>query len=91
MLPPVTGTSEPDRAEATYRHYTDEVGRRGIRATGLILPSIDGFVYITPEEYESADAALTRLALPRTPAGYLEVPASKLDRLSRAWRAPGAA
>lgn len=64
------------------RHYTDETGRQGIERLGLITPSLDGFVYLTPDSYDSGSLARARLALRRTPTGYFEVPEDRLDEPS---------
>lgn len=60
------------------RHYTDEAGRQGIERLGLITPSLDGLVYLTPDSYDSGTLARERLALSRTPTGYFEVPDERL-------------
>ncbi len=60
------------------RHYTDDIGRRGIERLGLITPGADGLVYLTPDSYDSAAAARAFLALNRTPSGYLEIPEERV-------------
>jgi hypothetical protein len=64
------------------RHYTDDVGKEGIEMSGSIDPGRDGHVYLTAEEYESAAEAMQRLALPRLPFGYYEIPEDRLQALS---------
>jgi len=57
-------------------------GREGIEMSGLILPGRNGRVYVTPDEYDTADEAQRRLALHRRPTGYFEVPRARLSGLS---------
>lgn len=64
------------------RHYTDDVGRKGIQEAGLIFPGRDGRVYLTSDDYENGQEALWRLALPRVPTAYLQVPEGWLVHLS---------
>lgn len=64
------------------RHYTDETGRQGIERLGLIAPSADGRLYVTPDSYESGRLARERLSLTRVPAGYFAVPDERLPGLS---------
>ena len=71
------------------RHYTDDAGRRGIERLGVITPSADGRVYLTPDSYDSGEVARRRLALRRTPTGYYEVPEARLDRASEPRRVNG--
>ena len=51
-------------------HYTNAAGFTGIGASGAILPSSDGYVYMTPDTYGSGAQAQAALALSRTPVGY---------------------
>ncbi len=64
------------------RHYTDEAGRQGIERLGLITPSADGRVYLTPDSYDSGRAARERLSLTRTPTGYFTIPDENLSGVS---------
>lgn len=59
-------------------HYTDAAGAAGIQATGLILPSSDGSVYLTPTTYQSGAVAQAQLALARTPTGRFDIPFTRL-------------
>ncbi len=61
------------------RHYTDDIGRRGIERLGLITPSADGRVYLSPDAYVSGVDARDRLALRGTPTGYFVVPDDRLE------------
>lgn len=64
------------------RHYTDNVGREGIEGAGWIYPGLDELVYLTPDEYDDPNEATKRLALPRVPSGYFEIPSDRLRDLS---------
>lgn len=65
------------------RHYTDAVGKEGIEMAGYIDPGLDGRVYVTADEYESAGEAMRKLALPRRPAGCYVIPRDRLLGLSK--------
>lgn len=60
--------------QAYLNHYTTEEGQRGIFALGYIRRSPDGFVYLTSDLYISGAEARHKLALSRTPDGYVAVP-----------------
>jgi hypothetical protein len=60
--------------DVVLRHYTDEAGKEGIETTGTISPGPDGRVYFTEDAYRRASDAQAKLALPRRPTGYFEVP-----------------
>ncbi len=64
------------------RHYTDDVGRAAIESFGSILPGSDGRVYLTRDEYDNVRDAIDKLALPRPPTGYFEIPTDRLVGLS---------
>ncbi len=64
-----------DEAPILLRHYTDDDGADGIRATGTITPSTDGNTYLTPDQYADGPSARAGLNLNRTPTGYFEFPA----------------
>jgi RHS repeat-associated protein len=55
-------------------HFTDNAGKRGISSSGLVLPGGSGLVYVSPIPYGNAAQAQRALSLPRTPAGYFEIP-----------------
>lgn len=50
----------------------------------MISPGRDGHVYVTPDQYGRGGEAQQRLALPRTPIAYVEIPEERLYSLSRA-------
>lgn len=77
-----------DGSDPLFYHYTDEAGRAGISRTGTILPSDDGFVYLTPTVYTSGTDAQAELALRRTPTGYFPLPRSTLPGLTPAGTVP---
>jgi hypothetical protein len=77
-----------EQADPFFNHYTNEAGRAGIQRTGTIIPSSDGFVYVTPTVYTSGAAAQAELSLSRTPTGYFQLPRSNLPGLTPAGRVP---
>jgi RHS repeat-associated protein len=72
-----------------YNHYTDAAGLAGITADGVIAPSSDGFVYMTPTPYVSGSQAQEKLALSRTPVGYFRVPIVNVGAAERGPVPPG--
>lgn len=65
-----------------FRHYTDDLGAAGIQSSGVIRPSSDGIVYVTPTLYRSGAEARQALELRQTPVGYFLVPRSRLPGLA---------
>jgi hypothetical protein len=55
-------------------HFTNDTGKRGISASGVLMPGDSGRVYFTVVPYPTASQAQSALALPRTPSGYFAVP-----------------
>jgi len=55
---------------------------------GTIIPSGDGFVYVTPTGYTSGATAQSQLSLSRTPTGYFQLPRSNLPGLTPAGQVP---
>ena len=68
-------------APVNLRHYTTEAGRLAIQADGEIRIGLSGRTFLTSAVYATATEAQADLALPRTPAGYFEVPRSRLGDL----------
>lgn len=66
----------------TLRHYTDEDGRSGIEASGVIRRGPDGRVFLTRDVYSSGREAQLSLALARRPTGFFDVPEDRLVGLS---------
>jgi RHS repeat-associated protein len=67
------------RGEPHYLyHFTNQVGRLGIDASGFIAPGRSGRVYLSPLPYNTADSAQRALSLPRTPTGYYMIPRSNV-------------
>jgi RHS repeat-associated protein len=59
-------------------HFTNDFGKRGISASGVLMPGGSGLVYFSPLPYSSAAQAQSALALPRTPTGYFMIPRSNV-------------
>ena len=55
-------------------HYTNNQGRDGIATSGVIQPSGDGNVYVTPQVIGTGAAAKSLLALRQQPTGYFRIP-----------------
>jgi hypothetical protein len=75
--------------EKVLFHYTDDVGRAGIRRDGVIKawPTPEGpRAYISPTRYSDGLSAQADLAMKRTPTGFFEVPASRIDNLQGPYR-----
>lgn len=68
--------------EVVLRHYTHDAGKEGIEATGTISAGSDGRVYFTEDVYARASDAQAKLALPRRPTGYFEVPVEAISNPS---------
>ena len=64
-----------DRLNGFY-HFTGPAGYLGITSEGVILPSADGFVYLTPVPYVSGSMAQQQLSLRNTPTVRFNIPAS---------------
>lgn len=60
-------------------HFTNNDGKRGISATGVLMPGASGRVYFSAMPYANADQAQSALALPREPSGYFAVPRSNVS------------
>ncbi len=73
-------TSDQAPQPEFFNHFTDEAGRAGVSRTGTILPSANGFVFLTPTVFSSGAAARSALALSRTPTGLRIVRRSGLSR-----------
>jgi hypothetical protein len=69
-------------------HFTNDAGKRGISSSGLVMPGGSGLVYVSPIPYGNAPQAQSALSLPRTPAGYFEIPRSNVAG-PLLWRAVG--
>ena len=67
-----------DEAGDTVRHYTTAERAKQIERSGEFRPNAKGELFFTPDEYESASAAQTWLALPTKPNAYFEVPVSRI-------------
>jgi hypothetical protein len=63
-------------------HYTTNAGRAGIMASGVIRPSSNGLVYLTPDVYGSGTAAQSSLALSQVPVGYFSIPGQNIPATS---------
>lgn len=70
-------TLSGDTTQYVY-HYTTAAGYAGISASGMILPSADGYTYVTPNVYSSGQQAQSSLALRQAPIGYFAVPVSNI-------------
>lgn len=67
-------SGDTPRPPQYYNHYTTSAGYAGITESGIILPSADGYVYLTPDRYNTGGDAQARLALRYTPVGYFRIP-----------------
>jgi len=74
----VATQSQSNQTRYVY-HYTNNIGQAGINQSGVILPSPDGFVYVTPDLYPNGQTAQAQLALSNTPTGYYEIPVSQIQ------------
>jgi hypothetical protein len=62
------------------RHYTTDTAASGISETGQIVPgSSSGKIWLTTDEYATGADAQASLALPKTPAGYYEIPVCRVQ------------
>ena len=59
-------------------HFTNDIGKRGITASGMLMPGGSGLVYFSPLPYASAAQAQSALALPRAPTGFFIIPRSNI-------------
>lgn len=82
QAPAVPRAQDRSRPDPIFRHYTTEEGFLGITESGVIRPSADRLVYVTPTIYTSSAAAQKALELSRTPAGFFEIPQSRLPGLT---------
>jgi hypothetical protein len=71
-------TDEDGNPKHVY-HFTNDTGKRGISATGTLLPGASGRVYFSAIPYGTAAQAQSALALPRTPSGYFAVPRGNIN------------
>lgn len=69
-------------ADDVFFHYTDDVGRMGIQGSELLRPGASGRTFLSPTRYSGAGHAQAELALPRTPTGYFEIPASRVSNVT---------
>jgi RHS repeat-associated protein len=61
-------------------HFTNDTGKRGIAAMGLLMPGPSGQVYFSAVPFQTASQAQSALSLPRTPTGYYAIPRSNIPR-----------
>ncbi len=59
-------------------HFTNDVGKRGISDSGLLMPGGSGLIYFSALPYPDATQAQSALSLPRAPSGYFLVPRSNI-------------
>ena len=55
-------------------HFTNEAGKRGIKASRFLMPGASGNVYFSGLPYPTAGQAQSALSLPRTPHGFFAIP-----------------
>ena len=72
---------------STARHYTTREAAVAITKSGQIdVGSSSGKIWLTTDRYASGAEAQTKLALPRQPDGYFEVPLSRVSSPSSSSR-----
>jgi RHS repeat-associated protein len=77
--PRASGVAD-DSLPSTVRHYTTNEAAVPISKGGYIRPSAQsGRTWVSPDEYLSGATAQERLALPRTPDGYYEIPTCRVQ------------
>lgn len=65
-----------------YRHYTDNAGAEGITKSGSLKPGVQsGKIWLTTDQYSDGVEARSNLALNKTPTGYFEIDADRIDGL----------
>jgi hypothetical protein len=72
VLPLLLTGDTPSQSEVY--HYTTQAGYVGITTSGVINPSRDGNVYVTPAYYSTPAEAQAKLALSQAPVGYFVIP-----------------
>lgn len=69
-----------DAGSGVLRHYTTQEAADAISKSGVIRPgAASGKIWLTPDEYSTGAEAQARLALNKTPDGYFEVPAERVQ------------
>ena len=75
----LSGSSE----QSSYiYHFTNDAGRVGIKAAGIVFPSSNGFAYFTTVAYSSGARAQAMQALNSTPTGYFKFERSNVPGLT---------
>ncbi|MDQ4504321.1 RHS repeat-associated core domain-containing protein [Sinomonas sp. ASV322] len=67
-------------AASALRHYTTQEAADAISKGGEILPGLSsGKIWLTPDKFATGAEAQAKLALNRTPDGYFEIPACRVQ------------
>lgn len=77
LLPSTTAS---DDTISYVFHFTSSAAAASILSSGQVIPgSASGVTWVTPTPYPTANLALTQLALPAIPDGFLAIPAQNLQ------------
>jgi RHS repeat-associated protein len=72
-------TQKVAEENAYLRHYTTILNAEKIMERQLLVPSPDGYVYLTPDIYDSGQQAQSSLSMSTTPEGFFWVPIRNFD------------
>jgi RHS repeat-associated protein len=86
---PLRPTPKPSPRSDVYYHYTDDAGLVGITTSGLILPSRDGRLYVSPTRYTNALQVQRELALPTPRRWRIPIPSQRLPGVTPNFGQPG--
>jgi RHS repeat-associated protein len=84
-----------DAGSGALRHYTTDAAAEAISKSGSLEPGATGETWLTPDQYSSGAEAQAKLALNKTPDGYYDIPACRVNCASgpstveRAYGQPG--